>query len=408
MTTPAYQTGSTGSPVSNSSDQSWHSAQSTASSYAAVRISSDGRRNSENSRIASSNQPIPQSAPPLPQNATVGVYDANSREFYSHTNNDIARWSSRRAAWVVEHKDLVLQAISDIAPSAIQGIAPFMPVPADKWLNVAGISLQGTKAAVEIGEQIKRRLGGENIDGVKLFAGLGRLASVATNAAAASLDSESQIAKTLGGVGTGTAMAATGADLVHDMHTKPARQQQGDPELGPFSMASLATRVAELSDYPSQSNQSQYATPSQYAPSQSNQSQYATPSQYAPSQSNQSQYASAESSQSQYASAVPSQSAAPPWHADIALDGQTRYTQDYARWYVESGTTEHRADASVETRAAAEYHRTNQEYAANNPNYGASSRPYSSGSVDYAAEARARRRAGQNATQGTASHRSAR
>ncbi|MFD5631386.1 hypothetical protein [Streptomyces sp. NPDC127072] len=218
MSTPPQ---TTGSPNSQDSGESWHSARSTAHDYASVAI--------EDGKIKASRQKVPENVPDLPEGADVGVYDQRKKAFYANWNDQaLVRWSSKSAQWVSEHKGRAAKALADLGPSGVQGLAPF--VPGTKYVNAAGIALQGGKAAYEIYQQVNKNRAGEDMDYVKLSASLGRLGSVALNTAAALVDPESNAYKATNGSGTGLAWGSTAADLVHDMHTQPPRPQPSDAE----------------------------------------------------------------------------------------------------------------------------------------------------------------------------------
>ncbi|MER5339355.1 hypothetical protein ABT030_03235 [Streptomyces mirabilis] len=101
--------------------------------------------------------------------ATVGIFDQRTRTFYAvavdnplnPTAVQAARWDQKAATWAWENKKKVLNALIEIAPTVIQGIANLMPDGKGKTIvNAVGVAAQAGTLGHETVYAVKNQLAG--------------------------------------------------------------------------------------------------------------------------------------------------------------------------------------------------------------------------------------------------------
>ncbi|MEU9736032.1 hypothetical protein [Streptomyces sp. NPDC048002] len=227
------------------SDISDESGQSNASSYTPVRL----RERSDGSiDITEARNAVPDDAPPLFNEARAGVYNERSNTYYAvGEENQVARWDQRVRQWAWENRANVMRAIIDVAPTAIQGTAPFVPEgTARNVVTGIGVASQGLVAVSELYGQYQQHQSGGHVDPVQVTASVGRLLSTGLNTYGAVADQEAPATSMVSGAGTWVSAAATTADVVHHAHTDAQRRQDPGREMyGMYPPPAVGTDVGQ-------------------------------------------------------------------------------------------------------------------------------------------------------------------
>jgi hypothetical protein len=146
--------------------------------------------------------------PPLPRDVESGFYDVNDRQFYTIDRDwKVVQFARDTGAWVLTHKKPLLSGIADLAPSGGMGVAPYIPGLTGKVVNAGSQAAQGLRGAKELYDMYMNSRAGAHIDPVAAVAIAGRLVSVGANVASGL--TQGLPSRTLGGIGTGAAWAAS-------------------------------------------------------------------------------------------------------------------------------------------------------------------------------------------------------
>ncbi|MFD7502271.1 hypothetical protein [Streptomyces sp. NPDC059850] len=126
---------------------------------------------------------------------------------------------------------MILEAVLDLTPTLVQGIAKYIPGRAGIYVSAAGIVLQTGKGLYELSNQYLENRAGGVINKEALLASLGRITSAVTNALGVALPKGGAAANTFNALGTAAATAATTADITNRFHQ--SREKAAPREMYP-------------------------------------------------------------------------------------------------------------------------------------------------------------------------------